>query len=114
MHVTVFEFRARTINYLYGKAFREVQDSMYGKIIIDKRDIIGMEDSKYYFLIDNLDDFICAINNKENIYKMIFEIMKNYDHYDLLNYKEIKISFFLKQALDYEMLSEFLQRRTLL
>ena len=113
MYVTVHEFKAKAINYLYGKSFQEVREFLHNKFHIDKRDIIGMEDSKYYVLIDDLDDFVNVINHKTDIVKIVFEIMKKYDHFNFFKHEELKISFFLKQALDYEMLSGFLQLRVL-
>ena len=111
IYVTVFEFSMKAINYIYSKSYQEIRNTMLGKIIVDQRDIIGVEDSKYYFLIDNLEDFEYAIYHKKMIYASIYEIMKKYDYYACFNYEDLKISFFLKDSLDSDILNNFLQRR---
>ena len=111
--VIVYEFNAMGINRIYGQACIEVKKYMNRNFNICMRDIVGFEDGKYFILVDELHDYNIIIKNKTNISTSIFEIMKKYDHFNLLKADELKINFLLKESLDHEELSSFLQRRTL-
>lgn len=111
--VTVFDFVAEGINRIYWTSSPEVRKYMNEKYHVGVCDIVGVEDSEYIILIDTLNDFNRIINDKSEICKGIFEIMKGLDYFDLLRYNELKVSFLLKEALSYEKLNRLLMRRSL-
>ena len=99
IYVTVYDFRASAVNRLYGKAYSEIADFMQNKFHIDRRDIIGIEDSKFYILADSIEEFTSMIVNKAEIYERTFSVMKRYDSFSCLDYKDLKISIFLKDLI---------------
>ena len=110
--IIIYEFNAVGMNHLYGKSCLEVKKYLHQTYNVDMRDVVGIEDNKYYVLVDQLYDFTKIIENKDFICKKIFNIMKKYDHFRLLENDRVKISFLLKPALDDEELSSYLVRKT--
>lgn len=53
------------------------------------------------------------IRDKEKICGNVFAIMKKRDHFDLLKYEKMKVSFLLKESLNREKLNELIMRRPL-
>lgn len=111
--VIIYEFNGAAENYLYGKCLTEVKQYMSKNYNVDIHDIVGVEDGKYYVLVDTLKDFCKIVEKKALIRKDVFNILKKHDYFDLLYISRLKISFLLKDALDMDELSEYLRRRTL-
>lgn len=107
MYVTVYGFRAKAINYLYLQIYDQFRDFMYTNFNVQKRDVIGREDSKYYVLVDFIEDFERIVQNKNQIYETAFSMIKKQDFFSCFNFEDLRISFFLKEALDYKLLSDF-------
>lgn len=107
MYVTVYGFRAKAINHLYLQIYDRFRDFMYTNFNVQKRDVIGRQDSKYYVLVDFIEDFERIVQNKNQIYETAFSMIKKYDFFSCFNFEDLRISFFLKEALDYKLLSDF-------
>ena len=111
--VTVYDFVAKGIGYIYSAKALDVREYINKNYDVGICDIIVADDSEYMILVDTLNDFNRIINDKSEICKGIFEIMKELDYFDLLRYNELKVSFLLKEALSYEKLNRLLMRRSL-
>ncbi len=113
MYVTVYGFRAKAINHLYLKTYDLFRNFMYTNFNVQRRDVIGAEDSQYYVLVDFIEDFKRIVQNKNEIYQTAFSMIKKQDFFSRFNFKDLRISFFLKEALDYKLLSDFSMQKRL-
>ena len=109
----MFEFNEVAKNHLYGKSCEEVNRYLHKKYNVNMRDVVGFEDSKYYVLVDRMDDYRNIVEEKNEICSRVYEIMSKYDHFNVLEKGKVKISFLLKSALDEEELVRYLIRRPL-
>lgn len=107
MYVTVYGFRAKAINHLYLKTYDLFRNFMYTNFNVQRRDVIGAEDSQYYVLVDFIEDFKRIVQNKNEIYQTAFSMIKKQDFFSCFDFEDLRISFFLKEALDYKLLSDF-------
>ncbi len=111
--VTVYDFVARGVGYIYWMNLPNVRSYMNKNYNVRMCDTIGTEDSEYIVLVDRLCDFVRIIENKNEICKSIFAMMKKDDHFNLLRYDELRVSFLLKESLNYKVLNMFLMRQSL-
>ena len=78
------------------------------------RDVVGFEDSKYYVLVDKMEDYINIVHHKAELNDIVYEMMSKYDYFGVLRNRKVNISYLLKSALDEEELESYLMRRTLI
>ena len=109
--VSVFDFTAVGIGQVYGWGYPEVRRYMNKHYYVGICDIVGIEDSEYIVLVDRMRDYKRIIRNKDKICGNIFAIMKKRDYFDLLEYEKMKVSFLLKESLNYERLSRLIRSR---
>ena len=111
---TIYELDETGKNHLYGKSCAEIKTYFHKKYNVDMRDVVGVEDSKYYVLVDQMDDYINIVHHKAEINDIVYEMMSKYDYFEVLRNGKVNISYLLKSALDEGELESYLMRRTLI
>lgn len=103
----VYDFFATVKNYAYGNASMEIKDSLSIKYQIDKNNIFVFNEPKVKIVCKNKQQYLSYIDIKSNIVDLCYNIIKKFDHYDVLTLNDITVNIMLEAELSKTMLNDY-------